>query len=60
MFQERERSQIQEERRDRDAYDDEEEEESDEDDFIVDDDGVPITTKRKQKRHIFKDAYVSY
>ncbi|XP_065088333.1 transcription elongation factor SPT6 isoform X1 [Ochlerotatus camptorhynchus] len=36
--------------------DDEEDEESDADDFIVDDDGVPISDKRKKKKHIFTDA----
>ncbi|XP_055642141.1 transcription elongation factor SPT6 isoform X2 [Toxorhynchites rutilus septentrionalis] len=36
--------------------DDDEEEESDADDFIVGDDGVPISDKRKKKKHIFTDA----
>ncbi|XP_058451716.1 transcription elongation factor SPT6 [Malaya genurostris] len=39
-----------------DNQDDEEDEESDADDFIVDDDGVPISDKRKKKKHIFTDA----
>ncbi|KOC62723.1 Transcription elongation factor SPT6 [Habropoda laboriosa] len=33
-----------------------EDESDDEDDFIVDGDGVPITEKRKKKKHIFSDA----
>uniref|UniRef100_A0A182J0J1 Transcription elongation factor SPT6 n=1 Tax=Anopheles atroparvus TaxID=41427 RepID=A0A182J0J1_ANOAO len=40
----------------REHYDDEEDEESDADDFIVDDDGVPISDKRKKRKHIFTDA----
>ncbi|XP_053670514.1 transcription elongation factor SPT6 [Anopheles nili] len=40
----------------REHYDEEEDEESDADDFIVDDDGVPISDKRKKRRHIFTDA----
>ncbi|XP_058833149.1 transcription elongation factor SPT6 isoform X1 [Topomyia yanbarensis] len=39
-----------------DNQDEEEDEESDADDFIVDDDGVPISDKRKKKKHIFTDA----
>lgn len=39
-----------------DNPDEEEEDESDADDFIVDDDGVPISDKRKKKKHIFTDA----
>lgn len=39
-----------------DNGDDEEDDESDADDFIVDDDGVPISDKRKKKKHIFTDA----
>lgn len=51
------RQQIEEDRRSvRDNYDDDEEDESDDDGFIVDDDGVPITSKRKQKKHKFADA----
>ncbi|XP_043252748.1 transcription elongation factor SPT6-like isoform X1 [Colletes gigas] len=36
------------------AFDEEESE--DEDDFIVDGDGVPITEKKRKKKHIFSDA----
>lgn len=32
---------------------------TDADDFIVDDDGRPITEKRKKKKLIFSDAYVT-
>lgn len=32
---------------------------SDEDDFIVDDDGRPITEKKKRRKPIFTDAYVT-
>ncbi|XP_053682343.1 transcription elongation factor SPT6 isoform X2 [Sabethes cyaneus] len=39
-----------------DNHEEEDDEESDADDFIVDDDGVPISDKRKKKRHIFTDA----
>lgn len=39
-----------------DNPDEEEDDESDADDFIVDDDGVPISDKRKKKKHIFTDA----
>ncbi|XP_055593404.1 transcription elongation factor SPT6 [Uranotaenia lowii] len=37
-------------------FDEEDDDESDADDFIVDDDGVPISDKRKKKKHIFTDA----
>uniref|UniRef100_A0A2M3YZ36 Transcription elongation factor SPT6 n=1 Tax=Anopheles braziliensis TaxID=58242 RepID=A0A2M3YZ36_9DIPT len=40
----------------REHYDEEDEDESDADDFIVDDDGVPISDKRKKRKHIFTDA----
>lgn len=57
-FQDNQRRQQMEEERStaRDNYDDDEEDDSEDDGFIVDDDGVPITSKRKQKKHKFADA----